>query len=240
LPLLSNQVGKMVRTNNEALIFSTVYKGDFSDKMSDGIAIGSIMTYDKNSHIEPVRYGKGSGFWGALTVPVVNEPNFFKRNVKLLYKLLKYLPVKLKILGKDFASNSPVLLFMQHLDSTIELKKGIFGIRTTIDKQVKKPTAFIPEALDFAQKFSKSIHAIPQVLFTESISGIPSTAHILGGACMGATDKDGVIDKDNRIFNYKNMFVFDGSMISANPGVNPSLSITAITEYGMSKIPEKM
>ena len=77
------------------------------------------------------------------------------------------------------------------------------------------------------------------VLATETISGIPSTAHILGGAVMGEDISKGVIDKDNKVFGYENMYVCDGSMISANPGVNPSLSITAITERAMSKILKK-
>ncbi len=240
LPLLSDQVGQMVRTNNESLIFNTVYKGLYQDKMSEGIAIGSIMTFDENSHIEPVRYGKGSSVWGALVVPVINEPDFWRRNLKLIYKILKTLPVRLKLLWfHDFASNSPVLLFMQHLDSTIQLKRGRFGLKSGLKKGETNPTAFIPDALDFARKFSKHIKAIPQVLFTESVSGIPSTAHILGGACMGKDIQSGVIDKNHKVFNYEQMYVFDGSMISANPGVNPSLTITAITEYGMHKIPPK-
>ncbi len=240
LPKLSAQLGKMVRTNNESLIFSTVYKGDFVNKMSEGIAIGSIMTYDKNSHIEPVRYGKGSGVWGTLLVPLIEDKNFWKRNLKLFFKLLISLPVKLKILlTQDFASSSTVLLFMQHLDSTIHLKTSFFGLSSRLDKEKNTPTAFIPEALNFARSFSKTIGAIPQVLFTESVSGIPSTAHILGGACMGRTAKEGVIDKNHKVFGYQNLYVFDGSSISANPGVNPSLTITALTEYGMQKIPIK-
>ena len=240
LPNLSGQLGKMIRTNNESLILNTVYKGKYRDQMSKGIAIGSIMEIDENSHIEPVRYGKGSGFWSLVMVPVINEPRFLKRLFKLIYKTLMYFPLRMKILlTEDFASNTSILLFMQHLDSSIGLKKTRFGIQTMIDKGEKHPTAFIPEALDFAVKYAKKIHALPQVMITESLSGIPSTAHILGGAFMGKDPSTGVIDKDNKVFNYENMFVFDGSMISANPGVNPSLSITAITEYGMSKIKPK-
>ena len=235
LPNLSDTVGKMVRTNNESLTLNTIYKGELSGKMSDGIAIGSILELDENSHIEPVRYGKGSGFWSSLVVPVVQETNFFLRNIKLIYKMISWSLIRLKIMfTRDFASNTSILLFMQHLDSTIRFKKGLFRMRTRLDGG--KPTAFIPEALDFAKKYAKSIGAKPSVMFTESVSGIPSTAHILGGACMGKDAEHGVIDKDNRVFGYENMFVFDGAMISANPGVNPSLTITAITEYGMSKI----
>ena len=237
LPNLSDKVGTMVRTNNESLTLNTVYGGKYDGKMSQGIAIGSLMTMDENSHVETVRYGKGSGFWNLLMVPVVNEPNFFLRFFKVIYQIIITAPKRLKIiLTKDFGSNTSVLLFMQHLDSTIQLKKGLFGLKTTLNKNEQKPTAFIPEALNFAKAYAKKIKAIPQVIATESITGFPSTAHILGGACMGEDETKGVIDKNNKVFNYKNMYVFDGSMISANPGVNPALSITAISEYGMSKI----
>ncbi len=240
LPNLSNLVGKLVRTNNESLTLNTIYKGEYVDKISDGIAIGSILSIDENSHIEPVRYGKGSGFWSTVMVPVINEPNFVIRLFKLIYQILITLPKRLKIaFTKDFANNTAILLFMQHLESTIQLKKGLFGLKSSVNKVAKKPTAFIPEALNFAKKYAKKIGALPQVMIAESFTGFPSTAHILGGACMGANDTKGVIDKNNKVFNYHNMYVFDGAMISANPGVNPSLTITAITEYGMSKIEPK-
>lgn len=235
LPGLSDQVGRMVRTNNESLTLNTVYEGEYSGRMSEGLAIGSIMTLDKDSHVEPVRYGKGSGFWGSLVVPVVDERNFWLRNLKWVAKFIGQLFVRIKILfTRDFASSTSILLFMQHLDSRLHFRRGWFGLRTGVEGDA--PTAFIPEALRFATRYAKSIKAISSVMFTESISGIPSTAHILGGACMGRDASKGVIDKDNRVFGYENMYVFDGSMISANPGVNPSLTIVAITEYGMSKI----
>ena len=240
LPNLSDKIGMMVRTNNESLILNTVYKGKYQDKISDGIAIGSIMTVDDNSHVEVVKYGKGSGFWSFLMVPVVNERNFFLRFLKMSLKYFTTLPKRLKLmLTKDFANNTSILLFMQHLESTLQLKKGLFGLKTKLNKNDTKPTAFIPEAFNFAKYYAKKIKAIPQVMFTESLTGSASTAHILGGACMGKDINTGVIDKDNKVFNYKNMYVFDGSMISANPGVNPSLTITAISEYGMSKIKPK-
>jgi cholesterol oxidase len=239
LPNLSEQVGNMVRSNNESLTLNTIYKGDLADKMSEGIAIGSILELDENSHVEPVRYGKGSGFWSMVVVPVVNQPNFFIRNFILIFKLVASLPIRIKtLLFDDFSSNTSILLFMQSLDSTLQLKKGWLGVKTAVKKS-EKPTAFISDALNFAEKYAKSIGAKPSVMLTESITGIPSTAHILGGACMGKDRTQGVIDKNNQVFGYKNMYVFDGSMISANPGVNPSLSITAISEYGMSKVVPK-
>jgi cholesterol oxidase len=127
---------------------------------------------------------------------------------------------------------------MQHINSTFQLKHNIFGIGTRREKG-EKPSAFIPEAHEFAKKYAKIINGKPTVMFTETITGIPSTAHILGGAVMGKDISEGVIDKNNKVFGYQNMYICDGSAISANPGVNPSLSITAISERAMSRIPEK-
>ena len=227
----------MVRTNNEALIPCTTLDKD--RPLWKGLAIGSIMEVDENSHLEPVRYGKGSGFWRITMLPMVSERNFFLRIGKLILTPLKD-PLKwIKIwFVDDFSKRTTVLLFMQHLDSTLKFRRGPFGMRS-ITQKGKSPTAFIPEAHKLANEFSKIINGKSQTMFTETITGIPSTAHILGGACMGATKNEGVIDKNNRVFGYENMFVFDGSMISSNPGVNPALSITAIAEYGMSKIPVK-
>ncbi|MFG1484551.1 GMC oxidoreductase [Halobacteriovorax sp. RZ-1] len=237
LPNLSPALGDTIRTNNEALILNTTYKKDID--MTKGVAIGSIIDIDEHSHLEPTRYGKGSGFWRVLMVPMISEPNFFLRMIKLAIEPLRD-PIKwFKVLTvKDFAKQTNIHLFMQHLDSTLKFKKGIFGMRSVLSKGAA-PTAFIKTAHQMAKEYCKIIDGKPMVMFTETLTGIPSTAHILGGACMGESEKEGVINKDNKVFNYENMYVFDGSMISANPGVNPSLSITAITEYGMSKIPAK-
>ena len=127
---------------------------------------------------------------------------------------------------------------MQSIDSTLRFKKGLFGLSTNLDKG-PAPTSFIPEAQDLATRYGKLMNGKPMLMNTESLFGIPTTAHILGGACMGNDESEGVIDKNNMVFGYKNMMVCDGSMISANPGVNPSLSITAISELAMSKIAAK-
>ena len=131
------------------------------------------------------------------------------------------------------------MLVIQHLDSTLRFEKGTIGPFKSSIEEGKAPTAFIPEAHKYAKGYSKVIDGKAQVIATETIFGTPSTAHILGGCSMGEDASKGVIDSKNRVFGYKNMYVFDGSMISANPGVNPSLSITAISEMGMSHIPNK-
>jgi cholesterol oxidase len=237
LPHLSPRVGDMVRSNNEALIVNTTIDKD--PELHKGLAIGSIMELDENSHLEPVRYGEGSGFWRLTMLPMVSERKFFKRILKLIIlpftSPLRWLKI---FFVRDFAKSSSILLFMQHLDSTLKFRKGIFGIKTIVEKG-KAPTPFIPEAHEMAHAYSKIITGEPLVMLTETITGIPSTAHILGGACMGKTKEEGVIDSNNKVFGYQNMFIFDGSMISSNPGVNPSLTITAISERGISKIRNK-
>ena len=102
-----------------------------------------------------------------------------------------------------------------------------------------QPAAFIPEATEFAERFAEKVDGVPMNIVTETLLGTPSTAHILGGCCMGKTEDDGVIDANHRVHNYEGLYVVDGSAVSANPGVNPSLTITALAERAMSKIPEK-
>jgi len=238
LPRLSNRVGDDVRTNNESLIFNVNL--DKEKDLTKGIAIGSVYHADENSHLEPVRYGRGSGFWRTLLVPVVKEGNFFARLFQMAGKVLRHPLTYLRLVTvKDFAKQSIVLLFMQHLDSTLSLRKGFFRLKSTVTKG-SQPKAQIPFAARLAEQYGELVgNGKSFVVLTESVLNMPSTAHILGGAVMGATAEEGVIDHNNRVFGYKNMLVCDGSTVSANPGVNPSLTITALTERAMDKIPKK-
>lgn len=128
---------------------------------------------------------------------------------------------------------------MESIDSTLRLVRSWTGFLISKPEKGPLPTAFNPKAQEIAHRIETIINGKATVMNTETLLGIPTTAHILGGACMGKDASSGVIDKDNKVFNYKNMMICDGSMISANPGVNPSLSITAISELAMSKIPLK-
>jgi cholesterol oxidase len=161
------------------------------------------------------------------------------RFLKVLWDLIRHPWMNLKAYFiKDFAKRTQILLFMQTINSTLRFKNGLFGMKTTLDRGAP-PTAIIPEARDLAERFAKIVNGKPAALLTETIFGIPTTAHILGGCVMGSDREEGVIDKDNKVFGYKNMYVCDGSMISANIGVNPSLTIMALTERAMSKIKPK-
>lgn len=239
LPRLSNAVGRNIRTNNESLFLLTNTKRDAPDN-TEGIAIGSILDLDENSHLEPVRYGRGSSFFRLLTMPAYPHTSTFIRVIGVLGILLKKPLRSLRtIFANNYSERSVVLLFMQSLDSTLSLKLGKITRLKTSKEMGTAPSGFIPEAAETARKLSRKTKSIPYANITDVFLGTPTTAHILGGAVMGATAEEGVIDHRNQVFGYDNMMVCDGSMISANPGVNPSLSITAISELAMSAIPDK-
>jgi cholesterol oxidase len=232
LPRLSDMVGKQVRTNNESLIAVTQLEGNADQ--SQGIAIGAILDTDEHSHLELCRYGSGSGAWRLSFLPFVEGPNALVRSFKMLADLIlhprqywKYFRVK------DWAKNSQVMLFMQTLNSTITFRRTWWGSMRTAVVGEEKPTAFIPRAIELARKFEKIMKGKAFAFGLTPLMGIPGTAHILGGAVMGDSPETGVIDAQNRVYGYQNMLVCDGSMISANPGVNPALSITAISERAM-------
>jgi cholesterol oxidase len=109
------------------------------------------------------------------------------------------------------------------------------GVTTTLESG-PAPTANIPEAEELAHRVAEKLDGKPMTLVTETLGGIPTTAHILGGACMGDSASTGVIDDKHRVFGYDGLYVIDGSAISANPGVNPALTISALAERAMTFI----
>ena len=238
LPNISNRLGQDIRTNNETLV--SVSSLEKNVNYSKGVAIGSILDTDENSHLEICRYSEGSNAWKLLHLPYVTGTNIFSRFAMILVSLFKSPLTYFKIYFlNSWAKKTVVLLFMQTLDSTLKFKRNWFGSMTSTVSTGKKPTPFIPESVTLIKEYSKAVNGVSTSFALETIAGIPSTAHILGGAVMGKNSSEGVIDKDNKVFGYKNMYIIDGSMISANPGVNPSLSITAIAERAMDQIPAK-
>lgn len=238
LPHLSEKLGEDIRSNNETLI--SVSALDKDKNYSKGIAIGSILDTDENSHLEICRYGEGSNAWKLVHLPYVTGSNVVSRLFKTVVKLLKNPLGYFKIyFVNGWAKNTVVLLFMQTLDSTLKFKRNAFGQMTSTISSGKAPTPFIPESIKLVEAYQKAINGVSTSFALETLAGIPSTAHILGGAVMGNDTKTGVIDKDNKVFGYQNMYIIDGAMISANPGVNPSLTITAIAERALDQIPKK-
>ncbi len=245
LPKLSDKVGKMVRTNNEALI--GIISPNPDDDFSKGVAITSILHTDEHSHIEPVRYGAGSGFFSLLSLPHAPGGNVLTRIGGTVRGFLRQPGLWARAYrAKDFAKQSQILLYMRTLEGTLSLELGrsLFtgmreGLVTALDPGTKAPTAFMEEATDLATRFAKKVGGVAMTMATETLAGTPTTAHILGGACMGTDAQHGVIDAQHRVFGYDGLFVIDGSAVSANPGVNPSLTITALAERAMTFIPAK-
>jgi cholesterol oxidase len=244
LPRLSERLGDAVRTNSEALIGVVTPKRD--KDLSKGIAIGSILHTDEHSHLEPVRYSAGSGFFRMLSAPYVTGDGPMTRLARLIGVLVRN-PLKTfrVMLARDYAKQTIILLYMRMLDGYLSMKRGR-GLMTAMRKGLTTaleagpaPTANIPEAAELAHRVAEKVGGMPMSLANETVLGIPTTAHILGGCCMGDSEQTGVIDAKHRVYGYEGLYVVDGSAVSANPGVNPSLTITALAERAMTFIPAK-
>ncbi len=237
LPNLSDRLGHDVRTNNETLVSVSTRRRDLD--FSRGLAIGSILHTDENTHLEVCRYSEGSGAWKFLHMPLSSGKGFLQRVFNMKKQFLSHPLHYLRIYTRSWSRHTVVLLFMQTLDSTLRLKLSPTGLINSALGSGPPPSADIPESARLTQKYAQVVNGSPTTFSLEALFGLPTTAHILGGAVMGETAQEGVIDRNNRVFGYQNMLVIDGSMISANPGVNPSLSITAIAEHAMSLVEGK-
>lgn len=243
LPLLSDWLGVHVRSNSEAFSGSTARSGEID--YSQGVAITSHFWIDEKTSVEPVRYPEGSSFIRNLTVPLVDLNGsawqrlgrFITYSFKNPYDFLKarFLP--------HWSRDTTILMIMQTIENRLNLKRGrnIFtlfrkGLVTEQDSHLPIPT--IIEAGSYVVKrFTEMADGAPMGSIQELMLDIPTTAHILGGCNIGADQETGVIDICHQVFNYPGMLVVDGSVIPANLGVNPSLTITAMAERAMSLIP---
>lgn len=239
LPNISDRLGDDVRTNNETL--TTVTTFDKDKNFAQGVCIGSIINTDDHSHLEPINYNEGSGIWRLMMGPRAQGNTFLARVINMITGFIKDPVGNLKVLfTPNWSRRTIFLMFMQHLDSTISFKRGKFGqLKSVVKDGAQAPAAYIPESQELTERVEKIINGKAAYGISEVFTGAPSTGHILGGAPMGANASEGVINDKGEVFGYKNLYVCDGSAVSANPGVNPSLSITALTEWFMSNIEPK-
>ncbi len=243
LPRISGQLGNRVRTNAESLIGVRV-PGSRED-LSDGLAIGSGFYLDQFTHIEATRYPKGSDAMALLSTVLTGGEPGRKRILLWLKTLVESLwrhPVRTVRCLHPFgwARESLILLCMQTLDGHIDMRLGrpwFWPFRRVLRSQGRRIPTFIPQANEFARKLAQAIGGTPMSMVTEILFDVPGTAHILGGCPIAASAERGVVDSQNRLFGYRNLYVCDGSVIAANLGVNPSLTICALTERAMSYIP---
>ena len=244
LPRLSPRLGHRVRTNSEALI--GIAAPGYEQDLHEGVAITSILQMDDYSHVEPVRYGHGSDFFRFLTIPHTSGKWAVTRIARAFGTVLANPRRWARIYTmrrNRYAESSQVLLFMRSHDGALRLELGrsfLTGFRRRLVSRVNDPAdappAFMEDATRLAERFAEKVDGEPASMFSEALLGSPSTAHILGGACMGDSPANGVIDHRHQVFGYDGLYVIDGSAVSANPGVNPSLTITALAERAMSLI----
>ena len=245
LPGISDQLGRLTRTNSESIL--TVEARDLEVDYSYGPAITSSIHPDAQTHVEPVRYGPGSNFMGMLSTLLTEgdrpgQPSI-KRSKRFLSALRSDPGSFLRSLSvRRWSQRTTVMLVMQSLDNSLNvtLKRNRFGKKTLASSQGSgEPNpAWIPQAHEVATRFADKTGGEARGTWTEALN-IPMTAHILGGAVIGDSPQTGVIDPYHRLYGHPGISVVDGAAVSANLGVNPSLTITAQAERAMSLWPNK-
>ncbi|QBJ95453.1 GMC family oxidoreductase [Rhodococcus sp. ABRD24] len=243
LPRLSDRLGELTRTNSESIVGAGKMKVDPAMDLTHGVAITSSFYPTSDTHIEPVRYGKGSNAMGLLQTLMTDGGGSTPRFVKLLKAIVANPGQMLRMLSvKDWSERTIIALVMQNLDNSITTytKKGILGRRKVTSKQghgEPNPT-WIPAGNDATRRIAEKIDGVAGGTWGE-VFNVPLTAHFLGGCAIGSDADHGVIDPYHRVYGYPTLSVVDGASVSANLGVNPSLTISAQAERAASLWPNK-
>lgn len=248
LPRLSARLGHLTRTNSEALNGVMLEKVDPGQDLSRGVAITSSFHPDADTHVENCRYGKGSNAMGLLATVLV-PGGALPRPLQFVVELGKHPWIFVRSLSNRRWSERTVIgLIMQSRDNSLQVtgRRGLFGGRGLTSRQghgEPNPT-WIPAGQEAMQALAVRLSAATGLrAFAGSsvseIANIPLTAHFLGGVTIGSSPERGVVDAYQRVWGYPDLHVVDGSAVSANLGVNPSLTITAQAERAMSLWPNK-
>jgi len=240
MPNISPRVGELVRTNSEAILAVTA--PDDSIDFTKRVAISGSIYPDPDTHIETVSYGHAGDSMNLLHTLLVGDGTKLTRPLKFLVAIARH-PLRFaKVCDpRGWSRRTIIVLVMQTLDNAISLRprpgrRGAMRLQTEQDPNKPNPT-FIPIANQAAEWMAERIGGVAQSSTMETLLSIPTTAHILGGAVIGHSSDDGVVDSRHRLFGYENLLVCDGSVVPANVGVNPSLTITALAERAMSFVP---
>ena len=240
LPAVSDRLGHDVRTNAESIV-GVRFPGNAHD-MSKGIAIGSGIHIDDYTHIEAVRYSRGSDALGLIATLFVAGKGWRRIFAWLWNGLLHPIKFFRAAWPFGFARQTLIFLVMQTIDATLkfELRRRWFWpfTRLLCSAGTRIPTN-IPVANMFTERAAAKFGGIPITSTSEILFDLPMTAHCIGGCVMGIDAEHGVIDSQHRVFGYQGLYVIDGAALGANLGVNPSLTITAMAERAMTFIPPK-
>ena len=244
LPNISATLGTGVRTNSEA--FSIVLSRDPNEDLTRGSAITSDFYPDDATHITQNRFPGAMSAMKRQAVPMVDDPVPWRRALKTFGAMIIH-PVDLTRawFAKNWRERLTVFTVMQHLDNqiTFDYGKGFFSPFSPVlrSKRVKGKEApsYIPIGNETGRIYAKVSNGIPLNSIMESVGNLTTTSHILGGCNIGADDSSGVVDSNLEVFGYPGLYVIDGSAIPANVGVNPSLTISAMAERTISRIPNK-
>jgi cholesterol oxidase len=237
LPNLSDTLGDNILTNSEML--SGVVAAD--RKLNHGLAISTVFNPDEHTHIELCKFPDKSGAMIRLAAMAADNGTPFVRTLKMIGNIFtKPWDFIRSLFQRDVAQNSIIFLIMQSLPNAMrmKLKRGLFGHSLSFnnDSGTKVPS-YIPIGQEVLYRYASKVNGVPQNAFTEVLFGLASTAHILGGCPMGKTTSEGVVNEKFEAHGYKDFYILDGSIIPCNLGVNPSLTITALSEYAMSLVP---
>jgi len=244
LPRLSERLGYLSRTNSESILGAIAPKGDPTD-YTYGVAITSSFHPDEDTHVEPVRYGKGFNTMAMLqTVLTDGDDTGGKTRIKTWLRELWTQRKNVKDLYdfKHWSERTVIALVMQTLDNSITTygKKGPFGTWRMTSRQghgAPNPT-WIPVANETVRRIAAHLGGTAGGNIGEPF-GMPLTAHFIGGCAIGDSPETGVVDPYQRVYGHPGLHVADGAAISANLGVNPSLTITAQAERAMAFWPNK-
>jgi cholesterol oxidase len=232
---LSPRLGELTRTNSEAIL-GAMSKRKGVD-YTRGVAITSSFYPDPRTHVEPVRYGRGSNAMGMLSTHMTDGGGRVPRWLKWVGQLLRHPLLTRRLLWlRGWSERTIIVLVMQSLDNslTVRRKRGLLGERLVTRQGHGEPNpTWIPVGNEVTRRVAKRIDGVPGGSVGE-IANIPMTAHIIGGCPIGDRSETGVIDPWHRLYGHPGLHVLDGAAISANLGVNPSLTITAQAERAMA------
>jgi cholesterol oxidase len=240
LPALSERLGELTRTNSESILGAVARRVRPDRDYSRGVAITSSFHPDERTHIEPCRYGKGSNAMGLLQTLLTDGDR--PRLRQLLGQLVRNPGLLRSMHVRRWSERTVITLVMQSLDNSIVVSggKGLFGRHKLTSRQghgEPNPT-WIPAGNDAVRRIAAKIDGIAGGSWGE-IMNKPLTAHFIGGCAIGDGPRRGVIDAYHRAYGYPTLAIVDGSAITANLGVNPSLTILAQAERAFSLWPNK-